>query len=109
MLIAHIEAHKPPKVKVIMTESNKDQPPELGFQQVTLPTHWLPLDDAPTAYANQLYVTFTGREFYLVFGELLIPLLTGNKESMPSSLQIRPVLKIAITPDSMIDFAKVIN
>ena len=69
---------------------------------------WGAMEIAPTFYANQLLITHTGGEFYLVFGELS-PLAVLDKDNPPSHLDIKPIVKIAITPANMIKFSEVIQ
>jgi hypothetical protein len=69
---------------------------------------WGALDQAPTIYANQLLITHTGGEFYLIFGEVS-PLGLIDKDNLPTQLEIKPIIKIVITPENMPAFAKVIQ
>ena len=70
------------------------------------------IDKAPTVYANQMFLTHAGDEFYLVFGETFPPLLLPGDEIPPESereLKVKPLIKIAITKDRMESFMQAIN
>lgn len=71
---------------------------------------WGKSDDLPTLYANQLFIGHTGGEFYLVFGEASIPaLLEAQLDELPESIEINPLVRIALTPENMLRFADAIN
>lgn len=74
---------------------------------VSLRLEWGTIDDLPTLYANQMFITHAGQEFYLVFGEVA-PVLF-NKDNPPDHLEIKPVAKLAIAPDNMELFLQVIK
>lgn len=69
---------------------------------------WGSTEELPTIYANHLYITHSGGEFYIVFGELTPP-LELNPEKLPAQLTIKPVAKIAVTSERMIRFAEAIG
>ena len=69
---------------------------------------WGDTSRIPTVYANQLLITHAGNEFYLVFGELFPPLVT-DRENLPESIEITPLIKVAITRDNMISFTQLIE
>jgi len=75
---------------------------------VFLPVKWGDVTQAPTIYANQLLFSYTGSEFYLVFGEISAIFPVG-KEQLPESLEIQPRVKIAITRKNMVAFANLIQ
>jgi hypothetical protein len=71
---------------------------------------WGSADDIPTTYVNNLFISHAGSEFYLIFGELSPPIILGKgKEEIPESIVIKPVIKLAISPEAMIQMADVIN
>ena len=76
---------------------------------VSIPIRWKSSEQAPTIYANQLFMSHAGNEFYLVFGELAPITRTSEEEDLPAYLEIKPVIKIAISPPNMLQFAAVIN
>ena len=65
----------------------------------------------PTIFANQFLISRMGPQFYLVFGEVEPPLVPDLKVALGSSLKlpVRPVAKIAVTPETMLAIAKAIN
>jgi hypothetical protein len=67
-----------------------------------IPIRWRSSEDLPTIYANQLLITHAGGEFYLIFGEFVPPLI--DKGFLPENVYIKPVAKIAITPQNMAMF-----
>lgn len=75
---------------------------------VVLPVKWGDVAQSPTIYANQLLISHTGSEFYLVFGEISA-IFPGGKEQLPEGLEIQPRVKIAITRENMVAFANVIQ
>jgi hypothetical protein len=75
---------------------------------VELPVVWQSSDDLPTVYASQLFITHAGGEFYLVFGELAIPMIT-TPDKLPESIAILPVAKIAVTAENIVRFAGALN
>ncbi|NHZ71609.1 MAG: DUF3467 domain-containing protein [Aquificales bacterium] len=75
---------------------------------VLIPLSWPDVKDAPTIYANELFVTHSGNEFYLVFGEVP-PLMVTAKEELPDFVEVNPVLKVAVSPGNMLRFAEVID
>ncbi len=85
-----------------MTEQNET------IKGIPISLKWGEANQIPTIYANHLYITHSGGEFYLVFGELAA-IINIDKENPPESLEIKPVAKIAITPDNMLRFAEVIQ
>lgn len=62
--------------------------------------------DVPTHYANALWVTHAGPEFFLVFGEFSPPV---GEEEPPDVIEIQPLIKIAITPEVMMSMAEAIQ
>ncbi|MCC7353272.1 MAG: DUF3467 domain-containing protein [Anaerolineae bacterium] len=70
------------------------------------------LAEYPTIYANHLFITHTGSEFYLVFGEA-VPFTPANlspeKLETLKSVSIKVVAKIAVSPPAMLAMASVIQ
>jgi hypothetical protein len=81
---------------------------EKKIQKVQISLQWGDASQISTVYANQLYITHSGGEFYLVFGELA-PITNMDKDNLPEYLEIKPVAKIAITPENMLRFSEVIQ
>ena len=62
-----------------------------------------------TVYANHLMVSHaSGNEFYLIFGEASPPTAMLRGE-VPKHVSIRPVVKIAVSPGSMMRMAAAIE
>lgn len=78
------------------------------IEGVTLKLVWGSPANIPTIYANNLYITHAGNEFYLVFGEMS-PITQLDANNLPDHLEIKPVAKIAVTQENMMKFADVIT
>jgi len=76
--------------------------------EVKIKLKWGAAGSLPTLYANQLYITHAGGEFYLVFGEAA-PLFEVDQTEFPESMEVTPVAKIALTPSTMEAVAKAIQ
>lgn len=61
-----------------------------------------------TTYINQVKITHIGSEFYLLFGELVMPIVLED-EQFPDELTITPKARMAVTPEQMIEISKVIE
>ncbi len=59
---------------------------------------WRAPHDLPTVYANQVYVTHAGGEFFIVFGEALLPAIN---DALPSEIEVKPVAKLVLSPQMM--------
>lgn len=73
---------------------------------------WGTTDNLATVYANQLVITHAGPEFYLVFGEVFPPLFRERgltSETLPEAVEIKPLVRIALTPEAMLVIADAIN
>lgn len=73
---------------------------------VAIPLTWGVAEHLSTIYANQLYISHAGDQFFLVFGEA-IPVV--DPDQLPKSIEIKPVAKIVITPQNMLRIAEVIQ
>jgi len=80
-----------------------------GFE--SLPLRWTLSEDLETLYANHFLITYTGTEFYLVFGELVPPFVidTLNLQDLPDFVEIKPVVRLAISAEAMEKIAEAIN
>jgi len=77
---------------------------------IQIPTVWGDWKNVQTTYANHLFITHRSGEFYLIFGELSHPMVVQpTQETLPSSIEITPVARIALTPDNMVKFAELIS
>ena len=70
---------------------------------------WGSTEDIPTVYANQVLITHTMGEFFIIFGEVTPPLLLDDKAQIPDSLKVKPVAKIAISHNNMLSIAAAIQ
>ena len=75
-------------------------------ERMTVKLVWGNPTNIPTIYANNLYITHAGNEFYLVFGEIVSPIF--DLDHLPEQLEIKPVAKIAVTPENMVKFVDAI-
>jgi len=67
-----------------------------------------------TIYANHFYITHAGDEFYLMFGELPSPNIANMapdkiRDYLGDSLEIRPLVRLAIAPQTMLRIAEAIQ
>ena len=69
---------------------------------------WGSAEDLDTIYVNHLNITHSGPEFYLTFGELPLPPIMSEEE-ISQELEIKPVVRLAITPDAMKSIANAIQ
>ena len=76
-------------------------------ENITIKLAWGNPADVLTVYANNLYITHAGNEFYLVFGETP-PIAELDASRLPEHLEIKPVAKIAVTQENMVKFADAI-
>jgi hypothetical protein len=87
-----------------MTEKN--QKPQI--KDLSIKLAWEDASEIQTTYANNLLITHAGNEFYLIFGEMAI-ITEFDPNNLPDQLSIKPVVKIAITPENMERFSKAIE
>jgi hypothetical protein len=80
--------------------------PNKTEQGIEVRLEWAEATELTTIYANHLYITHSGGEFYLVFGELAP--LDIDKDNPPDVMQIKPVAKIVVSPDKMLSIADAI-
>lgn len=81
-------------------------------QDVQIPLQWPENVDLPTIYANRLLISHAGREFFLIFGEATPPVWTEpapERLRKLESIDIKPVAKIAISPEAMPAIVKAIQ
>jgi hypothetical protein len=95
-------------VKDNMENSKKDQNDKV-VEEIALV--WRPSEDLPTMYANQMLISHSGPEFYLIFGEVITSAVSGDpfRETPVTELPVKPLVKIAITPTMMIEMANIIS
>lgn len=76
-------------------------------EESTVPVtlQWGDILSLPTLYANQVYISHAGPEFYIVFGEVQVPVLTNAQPGQLHELTVRPVARLAVTPEAMMQIA----
>lgn len=67
---------------------------------------WGDFDKIPSQYVNHMVVTFSGKEFYMIFGELCSP--PFPEIAVEKGLTIEPRAKLVINPDAMKDISKLL-
>ncbi len=90
-----------------MAEQNQGQE-NIEEHPVEIPVVWGSAEHLPTSYANHLYVIHSEGEFFIVFGEAT-PLPGFPRGDLPDKVEIRPLVKIAVAPERMKEFVRVIN
>jgi len=79
---------------------------ELGL---AIPMRWRAISETTTIYANNLLITHGGGEFYLIFGETIPPIILDTTvDKIPEIVDIKPVVRIAVTPENIERFADAI-
>jgi len=79
--------------------------------EVRLRLRWQDASDLPTLYANQVYISHAGGEFYVIFGEVQQPVLvnlTPEELQKIAEVEVKPVVKLVFTPETMISIAEAI-
>jgi hypothetical protein len=69
-----------------------------------LKLRWQDAADLPTLYANQVYITHAGGEFYVVFGEVQLPILVNpspDELDRVREVAVKPVAKLVLTPEGI--------
>ena len=75
---------------------------------VQVPIKWGSGEHLDTVYVNQLFISRAGVEFYLVFGELVMP-VSLRPEEIPKALEIAPRVRLAVTPEAMRNMSRVMQ
>jgi hypothetical protein len=89
-----------------MAEEKKRGEAEAKTKEISLV--WESAEELPTSYANQIIISHSGPEFYLIFGEVITPAQQGQLGGTPDELKVKPTVKIAISHSMMIEIAGVI-
>lgn len=97
-----------------MTEEPSKVEQQAPPDSISVEVRWGSPDDIETVFANHLFVSHQGGQFYLVFGELPPPLYIDfhkevEKETFSREMTIRPVARVAVSPDAMKAFVKAIS
>jgi len=83
-----------------MEEAPQDTGESLEEHTKTIRIVWDSPEELNTIYANNLAVSHAGNEFYLVFGELPMPLELGY-DRMPDEVKVIPRVRIAVSKETM--------
>jgi hypothetical protein len=86
--------------------SSSSQPPQPPNFQVRIPVEWAEDGDTPMMYANQVMVSYSGPEFFVVFGVLVPP---ANPNDLPDVMTIKPQVRVAIAREAMPVIVKALN
>ncbi len=79
-------------------------------QAVEVEVSWEDVASLPTTYANQAIVSHAGgNEFYLLFGEVMLPVTAGLRGEGVDKVSVRPVAKIALSPSTMMRVAAAVQ
>lgn len=79
---------------------NKKKPEKGKLIKVT----WGTADNLPALYSNQLFISHgSGDVFHLIFGHLTPP-VGFSPEEYPDSLEVEPIAKIVVSPETMETF-----
>jgi hypothetical protein len=78
-----------------MTEQKPEQKTEQKHIPFQTKLFWGSAEKLETIYANHMSITRTENEYYLIFGELAMPVITGP-ESLPGEIEITPKVRLAI-------------
>ena len=85
-----------------MTEKPEGNVIQIGLQ-------WQDASDLPTLYANQMYMTHSTGEFYVIFGETQLPIMlnpTPEAIEKLKAIEVKPVAKLVFTPQGMTAITK---
>ncbi len=88
-----------------------DSSPEDDDEFRTLKLRRSPTDTLETKYTNHFSISFTGTEFYLVFGEIIPPAIIDEKDlsNLPDFVDIKPIARLAISPETMLKISDAIS
>jgi hypothetical protein len=79
-----------------------------GIPPGVVPVVWKLDATLTTIYANHLYISRVGPEYYLSFGELVPPDITEGA-ALPRSVDVKQVVRIAVAPETLQLMAAAIN
>ena len=70
--------------------------------------YWEDNPDLQTHYVNQMFVSHSDNDFYLIFGEIT-PVILNENMNKKKKIGIKPVIRIALTPENLKEFIDVLN
>jgi hypothetical protein len=91
--------------------------PDDGPGQVELPLAWIGVEDVPIVFANNFVVQFDNdlASHIITIGQLSPPALIGSPEEIAEQVSkiefvpVRPVARIALTPQRMVELIAVLQ
>ncbi len=92
----------------IPAQATSSQPASGAPESINVRLKWGTGFELPTVYVNQLYINHAEKQFYLIFGELVVPPFTTPAD-LPMELEIMPRVRLAIAPDKMLEMARIIQ
>jgi hypothetical protein len=88
--------------------TNSDDQQSGAVREVTV--RWAEtVEQMPTSYANHLFISHAGPEFFLIFGVVTPPAVVPGSEHDFEDLQAVPVAKIAVSPETIVRMARTIE
>jgi hypothetical protein len=89
----------------MMTDHQADD-----LEQKRFRLQWGALDSVDTIYATHFYIMHTGREFFLLLGEVDPPIFDGtNPAELTDVITVIPRVKVALSVEAMGDLVGVLN
>jgi len=73
-----------------------------------IPVLWEKDDSLETYYVNNMLVSHSTGEFYIVFGELS-PIVRNENMELPDAVYIKSKARLAISPDNFKEFLDILN
>ena len=64
---------------------------------IPVPLVWDTTDNLETIYINHAAIVHNGPEYFLIFGELAMPIIKSDKD-IPDAIHIKPKVRLAISP-----------
>ena len=68
-----------------------------------IPIFWNSDEELQTHYINQMFISHSGGDFYIEFGEMTPPVRNENMP-YPEKIFVKPIFRIAITSEKMKEF-----
>jgi hypothetical protein len=76
------------------------------MEEKGIPIFWGDDNNLETHYINQMFISHTGGEFYITFGELA-PFAMNENMKIPDEVNVKPIFRIALTAENMKSFLDV--
>ncbi len=78
------------------------------MEEKGIPVLWNKDDSLDTYYVNNMFVSHSTGEFYVVFGELS-PIVRNENMELPESVYVKPLVRLVISPDNLKEFLDILN